>query len=1123
MQYFDDPNSQHFSFQTFASGLSADSFAVVSFKGYEAISTSYDFEILLLSANREIDLEEVLKSQAVLTIHRADGDDVDYNGILAEFDQLHEVNDVIFYRARLVPKFWWLTLTHHNQVFLNKSVPELVEDALRDGGLGSDDIDLSGLSGYEPLDYTCQYDETHFNFVSRHLERQGIYYYFNQQDENDVVVMTDSKFSHEALKQGADLFYNPASGLEGHHLGEAIGSFTCRQKQLPTEIILKDYNYERPSLDITSRAEVDAAGRGISYLYGEFFATPEEGERLANIRAEELLCKKQEFFGESTVPYIMPGFTFNLHNHYRDDFNQEYFIVEVTHEGNQSSMLTSSLAAAALSEGSQAIYQNNFKAIANDVQFRPKRVTEKPKISGTIHARIDSEVDSEYAQLDEMGRYRVKLPFDINDEHTDGKGSAPIRMMQPYAGKNRGMQFPLVKGTEVLLTFIEGNPDRPVIAGAVSNPETQGPVNANNMSESVIQTGGNNKIRMEDKAGSERMVIESPASNSWIRVGARNDPPVLNGSSGIYLEEGAEWEDPGAVAKVFNGTAPHDPFDYTYQTIYAAAADITLNGAVAAWSNSSAALGIWQFTYRSTNQYGVEETTSRTITVYPNADEWVDNPNDDNDGIRIRTAGNLWVESQSRFAEYVQGTPAIDSLPRKTTSPANQPSQLGDIRDNFVDGSYCPTGMLNYITGALQDSFQRDVLADAHVKFSSFDTVTTQEGNIYDFGGYWNYNLGNSYAEDHINQAAELNKKYSVQTEDDWSGFARNTSLSYIWTVISAGMGIGGTTIAGAAGKGAAVAAGVYGGAMGIAGLATSTISTVMDAVRLSGDADNIGDVIEGPMSGDKTIKTWAKKVGSSFNDDGTQNMKQKYDEYLGTSGNHFGKPKNYVDKPMTFDTTWVQKSFGDSYEFSKGNSIEISHGNKEEHVKGDVYEYKYGGAREATSFSGKGFKLHWERSANGNKHEAKWDSVTGQCVAFEYSKSGHFSFSLAMPTLPKLAINVSMASLDASLNLSAGTSINVSAAASLALNVSLTAGFSIDFERSVGGKLLNDETTNGFEFKAVGMAAKKEADMKLKKQNLNLIKTMTELVSGEMKMENGKMKVGKNGLYMDLSDFKFF
>ena len=345
MNYFDDANSKHFSFESFAQGLDENSFGVINFKGYEAISKTYDFEIMLVSSNKDINLEDVLHSRVVFTIHRgtkADGtkDDVLYNGILAEFDQLHEVNDVIFYRARLVPQLWWLTLTHHNQVFLNQSVPNFVEDALRDGGLETSGFEIGTLTGYQDIDYICQYDESHFNFVSRWLERQGIYYYFRQEEDGEVLILTDTRFSNHSLVQGAELFYNPASGLEGKHLGEAIGAFTCRQKQLPAEVILKDYNYERPSLDITSTAVVDPGGRGLSYLYGEFFATPEEGQRLASIRAEELLCQKQEFYGESTVPYITPGFTFSLNNHYREDFNQEYLILEVTHEGNQSHLMS---------------------------------------------------------------------------------------------------------------------------------------------------------------------------------------------------------------------------------------------------------------------------------------------------------------------------------------------------------------------------------------------------------------------------------------------------------------------------------------------------------------------------------------------------------------------------------------------------------------------------------------------------------------------------------------------------------------------------------------------------------------------------------------------------------------
>jgi len=865
MNYFDDPNSKHFSFESFASGLDENTFGVINFKGYEAISETYDFEIMLVSSNKEIDLEEVLQSQAVFTIHRASDDNVLYNGIIAEFDQLHEVNDVIFYRARLVPKLWWLTLTHHNQVFLNQSVVSFVEDALRDGGLESADFDIGTLSGYEDIDYTCQYDESHFNFVSRWLERQGIYYYFTQESDGEVLVLTDTKFSHDALKQGADLFYNPASGLEGKHLGEAIGSFTCRQKQLPAEIILKDYNYERPSLDITSRADVDPAGRGLSYIYGEFFATAEEGERLATIRAEELLCQKQEFFGESTVPYIMPGFTFNLNNHYRADFNQEYLILEVTHEGNQSHLMSGGIATDAGKSQNQAIYRNTFKAIPNDVQYRPLRNTEKPKISGTIHAKVD----------DEQGRYRVKLPFDINDEHMDGKGSAPIRMMQPYAGKNRGMQFPLVKGTEVLLTFIEGNPDRPVIAGAVSNPETQGPVNAENLSESVIQTGGNNRIRMEDKKGSERMVFESPAANSWIRVGSTNDPITLNGTAVVCIEVGDSYTDQGAVVQATSAAIT---------PVITKEGDSSFSGDVADVPNSE---GVYTFTYTSNNA----STSTPDIAirkVYVGADT-INTDTEDADGIRIRTAGVYWNEGMSREGDYIGGAPVPTTTPQRgsTADPSHtDPNQIGDLLANFGVG-YNPTGLISYYNEAGSDSPKtftdlNAAIVGAHVSVSSLDTFTTQEGNIYDFGGYWNYNLGNSYAEDHMDQdsSVTLNEKATYDLLN--TGGPHFTSID--WP---------------------------------------------------THNSDDQG---------------LANLIGSSFND-----LSSSDTELPGTYFNSDGSTR-----------LWVQKSFGNSYEYTEGDSISVSKGNSLEvtHGGNTSVEVKYNSSGKAT---------YWSKSSGGITDEKKW------------------------------------------------------------------------------------------------------------------------------------------------------
>jgi len=1081
MNYFDDPNSKHFSFESFADGLEAETFGVINFKGYEAISKTYDFEIMLVSSKKDIELEDMLQSQAVFTIHRGEDDDVAYNGILSEFDQLHEVNDVVFYRARLVPKLWWLTLTHHNQVFLNQSVSDFVEDALRDGGLETEDFDIGTLSGYEENDYICQYNESHFNFVSRCMERQGIYYYFTQEDDGEVLVLTDTKFSHDSLKEGAELFYNPASGLEGKHLGEAIGAFTCRQKQLPTEIILKDYNYERPSLDITSHADVDEAGRGISYIYGEYFATTEEGERLANIRAEELLCQKQEFFGESTVPYIMPGFTFNMNNHYREDFNQEYLILEVTHEGNQSHLMSGGIATDAGKSKNQAIYRNTFKAISNEVQYRPERITEKPKISGAIHAKIDSEVDSEYAQIDEQGRYRVRLPFDINDEHMDGKGSAPIRMMQSYAGKNRGMQFPLVKGTEVLLTFIEGNPDRPIIAGAVSNPETQGPVNAENMSESVIQTGGNNRIRMEDKAGFERMVFESPMANSWIRVGASNDPIILSGPAIVKLDVGDAWTDPGAFS-IEKVTRRNRSFNKVNDVTAVITKDSDTGadlGKTYTETEVVANEGVYTFTYTSANSGTATDDVAKRFVVVGDIEFELD---ETGSGIRIRSAGTLALEALSRYGEYHGGTIDPDLAP---TNGGTGPSQIGDMLKKFGDyeetpgvaAPYKPTNLLPYGGGTAETTQQ--ALDKGQVEVSSLDSFSTQEGNVYDFGGYWSYNLGNGYVENHIDQSAELNVKHdgaSIGSLDaEAIAFAVGGNIAAVIAPLVV-PGVGAVTAAVQGGPGGALAGGFIGGATALFSIASTIVGLSLKPIITAIVAPNIHDVIAGPNSGE--IKSWAGKV------------------------------------TMDTSTAWVEKKIGDAYDYTEGNKLDITNGNTESHTKGDTYEYKYGGKHEEATFS-KGLLSHWQSSGGGHKVEASWDKTTGQFESFNYGYKNFFSFSVTMPTIPKLAVTVAMSTLDAKVDLSLGTAFDFKLAAAVAFEVNLAAGFYTKFERKVGGELEWNEVTGKREFKAFGFKAAKAEAMKAEQEEMMLKTMKTELYKTSIALRNIDTKIEKGGMHI--------
>lgn len=512
-----------------STALPADTFAVVDFSGVEGLSRPYEFEIVLAAEKNDIDLTEVLNKPATFTIRRPDGD-VPYHGLLARFDQRHAFGEYVFYHAVLAPRFWWLSLTFHNQVFLNKSLPDILTEVLKDGGLTQDDFELKLQKQYPAWEYVCQYRESHFHFASRWMERDGIYYYFEQTDSREKLIITDTALAHTDMPQGKTVDFSPPSGLDALHREEIVSVFTWRQQALPKEVILKDYNYRTPSLDLTVQAQVKASGRGQIYIYGEHYRTVEEGQALAQIRAEEFLCGEKRFSGESQVPFIRPGYTFTLKDHFRQPLNQAYLAITLEHQGSQAAYLTAGLKDALAGHEDRLFYKNRFTAIETSRQFRPPRRTEKERFYGSMNAVIDAAGSGQYAELDDMGRYKVILPFDQSGRK-DGKASAYLRMMQPYGGSDHGMHFPLHKGTEVLLTFIDGDPDRPVIAGCVPNPDHPSPVTAENQTQCRLTTAGQNRIHIEDQAGSGRILMHTPTADSFVRIGAPNDPKPLWGQT----------------------------------------------------------------------------------------------------------------------------------------------------------------------------------------------------------------------------------------------------------------------------------------------------------------------------------------------------------------------------------------------------------------------------------------------------------------------------------------------------------------------------------------------------------------------------------------------------------------
>jgi len=455
-------------------------------------------------------------------VKRQGEDDLSWHGILRDLRQQQMVGKRAVYRAILVPKAWLLTLSVHNRIFLNQDVLQNVRDCLADGGLASGlDFELDASQSYPKREYVCQYNETHLNFASRRMERTGLYYYFDQSGPIEKMKITDTMNIHGPHPGGGQLTYADTSGLDAGISGKAVKNFQCEQRRVPKDVLLKDYNYRTPSLDIQGRAQVSEHGEGTVYMHGGHLRSVKQADFLAGIRAQSLKCREQVFFGESNAAFLRPGYTADLDNHYRDDFNQKYLIMEVKHEGAQESWLTSGLGISGL--GDRLFYRNGFAAIPATVQFRAEAKAQRPTVQGTIPAIIDAEGSGKYAQLDEQGRYKVIMPFDLSGRK-DGHASTWLRLIQPYAGSGHGMHMPLHKGTEVAIVHQEGDPDRPMIAGAVYNTESPSVVTEANQTMANITTAGGNRIHMEDLAGSERILLHSSATGDYIRIGHPNDP-----------------------------------------------------------------------------------------------------------------------------------------------------------------------------------------------------------------------------------------------------------------------------------------------------------------------------------------------------------------------------------------------------------------------------------------------------------------------------------------------------------------------------------------------------------------------------------------------------------------------
>lgn len=525
-----DPGQKYFRFHSHA--LPDDTLLVTKLEGHEEISQLYRFHLDLVSGKADIDLAAVLKEKAWIGLKqplRLGGGGttarlrmLQINGMIVSFDQVERQRDEVRYRAVLYPRLWKLSQEYQSRIFLDRTIPQILEDVLKRAEFTRDDYELRLSGRYASREFVVQYEESDLDFLQRWMEHEGIFYFFEQTMQGEKVVFADS----EAAVQSGDLklSYRPpgstdtgvvATQTDEWFREEVVTAFACSIHSVPKQVILKDYNYRRPADDLRCSADVSPDGVGTHFEYNNHYKTKEEGNALAKVRAEERKCRISTYSGESNCRAFRAGKVFDLEGHYRPDFNTKYLLTRVHHSGTQD--LT-----AAGGSARSATYKNDFGALSAAATFRPERRTPWPAIKGVMNATVDGSGTGEYAEVDAEGRYKVIMPFDLSGR-VEGKASRFIRMQQPYSGNGHGMHFPLHKGAEVLLTFVDGDPDRPIISGAVPNAANPSILTADNHTAGGIRTGGGNAIEMEDTDGHQRVHVAAGSGHSQLVLGSGSE------------------------------------------------------------------------------------------------------------------------------------------------------------------------------------------------------------------------------------------------------------------------------------------------------------------------------------------------------------------------------------------------------------------------------------------------------------------------------------------------------------------------------------------------------------------------------------------------------------------------
>lgn len=517
---------------------------VVCLQGRERISDVYRFDVVVLISEGEFPLDGVVASRATLTIGQTSETPLTFHGVVSSIENVHEWEGVTVVRIVLVPALFQSGLNRHSRVFVDKTVLEIATETLERNGLASGDYVIHASDSHAPREFVCQYQESDYAFLARQLERAGLYFFFEQGDEREKLIITDDKGVHGKLRDKA-VRYVPSSSQDASAF-EVLRRMRCQVNALPSSVEMNEYDYLHPDLDLAVTAPIPNGGGGSLTVAGANYASKEEGNKLAATRAGALLAQQRVYHCTGNAIGIRAGYLFAVEGHPRAAFDREYLATGVKYyarEPDAFGQIDDALPPEMMPADPNVAFEIEVECIESSVQYRSPFRCPMPRVDGNETGIIDGEGESDFAQIDEHGRYKVRFKFDESGE-VDGKASAWVRMMQPTGGGTEGVHFPLRKGTEVLLSFLAGDPDRPVIAGAAPNAHKPSPVDSGSATKNVLQSGSGNRVEMDDDK--PYIDISSPTEDTRLHLGAPHDGHaehiVLNTAQDSLFNFGTDFD-----------------------------------------------------------------------------------------------------------------------------------------------------------------------------------------------------------------------------------------------------------------------------------------------------------------------------------------------------------------------------------------------------------------------------------------------------------------------------------------------------------------------------------------------------------------------------------------------------